>query len=412
MTVPVTNIFNNPAMITTKGLDILRNDCSNITRMARRWDKDFSGSTKIGNTLSIRQPGFRTYRSGAVAVPQGFNDSFSQITLQQGGCDIELTGAEMTLNINDFNREVTQPAMSATVEAISVQSAAMINGWSQFAGSVSADAPTDLKYFLDAKATMKLQSAVHEDGKLHGFMNPRQEAGMVNGLKSILTPIKDISELWQKGSLGGAYGYEFFSSANVPAFTLGTWSGTLTVTSTTTTQADGSYSTITIAGQTGAFAVGECLTIAGCNAVNPASKVVTPDLKQMRVRTSTNGSITVTPGLITSGPLQNCDALPLSTAAIYPWGFDAATALTAGTGQHIKTSAAYHEDALAFAMADLEDMSMVGAKTKRMVDDETGLRLQMSWGYDPINYKGLLRLDLLWAVAQLRPGFGTRVVSL
>ena len=409
MTLPVQNVFNNPAAITTESLDVLRNGCQIVSRVARRWDGDFAGTTKIGNTLSMRQPGFYKYRSGAVAAPQGFNDSYTQVTLAQGGCDIELTGAEMSLNVNDFAREVIKPMMAGTIEEISVEVANQVNSFSQFAGAVGGTF-TDLSYFLDAKATMQLQSAVHEDGKLHGFLNPRSETGIVGGLKSLLLPTKEITEQYRLGTMGSGGGYDFFSSANVPSFTLGTWSGSMTV-NTCTTAADGTYSTIAITGQTGSFAVGECLTIVGCHAVNPASKNTTADLKHFRVKTSSNGSITVTPGMIVSGPLQNVDALPGNGAAIYPWGVSAGTALASGTGQVLKTSAAYHEDAIVFAMADLEDMSATGARSKRMKDEETGLRVQTTWGYDPIGYKGIFRIDLLWATNTLRAGFGVRVIQ-
>lgn len=402
------NIFNNRVEITAAALDTVKNNLQMASRVARRWDSDYLGSTKIGDTLNVRVPGFYPYRSGATANPNGYNDTYVPVTLAQGGADILLTSKELTLNVDDFKQNVVKPLMATVYQQIDASIIANAKLFNQFYGKVGT-AVTNITPFLDAKAVMETQAAVRDDGKLSGLLNPYMQAGMIGGMASYLNPTKEISEQYRNGSIGNAGGLDFFSTANAPTQTCGTWSGTLTV--TTTLPADGA-SAFTIAGMTGTFNIGENFTIQGVHAVNPQGKGVQGELKQFVVTGQVSAAVSFSPAMILTGPLQNIDALPTSGAAVYPWGVDAASALAAGTGQVVKTSLAFHEDAIALGFADIMDVEgFGGASSTRMKDDQTGLRCRSLFWYNGVDDTALFRLDVLFGSALLRQGFGSKVIS-
>ena len=400
------NIFHNRVEITAAALDTVKNNCKMASRVARRWDGDYLESTKIGDTLNIRTPGFYPYRNGATAQPSGYNDSYVPLTLAQGGADILLTSKELTLNVDEFKNNIIKPLMATVFQKIDTLAIAPSLAFNQFSGRVGT-AVTNLTPFLNGFATMQTQSACPVNEKLSGLLNPYMQASMVGGLSTLLNPSKEISEQYRNGSLGEAGGLDFFSTANSPTQILGTWSGTVTVNAG---PADGS-GVITLSGQTGAYAVGENCTFAGVHAVNPQGKQVMSELKQFTIVASSNGAITVSPACYLTGPLQNVDALPASGAAVYMWG-DATSSLAAGTGQVIKTSLAFEEDAIALGFGDIVDVdSFGGASSTRMKDDQSGLRCRSLFWYNGQDDSALFRLDVLVGATLLRQGFGSKVIQ-
>ena len=94
------------------------------------------------------------------------------------------------------------------------------------------------------------------------------------------------------------------------------------------------------------------------------------------------------------------------------WGQSAGTALAAGTGQIVKTSAVFHEDAIALAIGDIVDVSgFGGASSTRMKDDQSGLRCRSLFWDNGMDDSALFRIDVLFGSSPLRLGYGSRVIS-
>ncbi len=412
------NIFNNVSMITAKALRTVRNNLKMASRVSRRWDGDFHQSFRIGDTLNIRRPGFYTYRSGAAAQPGGYNDTYQPVQMLQGGMDIELTVKELTLNVDEFQRNIVEPLaatlwqqIDASIIANIVPTAASPIGIAQFSGTIGT-APTNLTPFVDGYANMQDQSAVFTDDRISGMLNPHMQASLFTGLSTLFNPSSVIAEQYRNGSIGNAGGIDFYSTANTPSLTLGTWSGTIVYSS----GASDGGNTITVGGMTGTFAPGECFTINGVQSVNPSGKGLQAELKHFTVVSQAGAVITFSPNFYLTGPLQNINALPTGSASINPWGYTTATALSAGTGQVVKQSLVFHEEAFALCMGDLIDVGGMGGVggtriSSRMMDPQSGLRCSALFWLDGYNHKVLFRLDTLYGSTVMRQGFANKVVQ-
>lgn len=402
------NIFNNVSFITESAMDSLTNNLQMGSRVKRYWENDPLGSQKIGDTLNVRKPGYYGFRTGAAANPQGYNDTYTPIVVAQGGVDILLTSKELTLNLDDFNKNVMEPIGIRVAQEIDKSLHNHVLYANQFYGSVTGSI-SNITPFLQGYGIGKKQSAMPEDGKVSGALDPLSEAGMIGGMASYLNPTKEISEQYRNGSLGYAGGMDFFSSANVINQVLGTWSGTLTV---GTAPAEGGSSFV-ISGMTGSFAPGENFTLAGVYAVNPVDKSNTGTLKQFVVTSQVGTTVNFEPAIATTGPLQNVTALPSGGAAVYPWGNSSATALVAGTGQVIRVNSVFHEDFIGFAMCDLEDTSKMGgvSNSSRKRDPKTGIRLRNTLWYNGYGDQMLLRLDVLYGSNRVRQGNCVKIIE-
>jgi len=416
MSITSTNVWNNIAMITSRALEGVHNNTQMGRRVARRWDGDFKGSGRIGDTLSIRKPPVFATRTGPVAQPNAYVDGYTQVQLNQVGVDVELTSRELALNVDDFAANVMDNLVLALVQrydndiikATSCATSVDGRGFNQFAGAVGT-AITTMGPFLQAKAFAETQSAAPMDDRVSAMFNPFVAANTILGQTGYFHPDDVISENYKSGALGDLAGLKVFTTTNTPSLVMGTWSGTITYTSGAT---DGG-NTMTLAGMTGTFAPGEHFTVLGVQAVNPQGFAVQPELKEFEVVSQTGAVVTFFPSMNLTGTFQNVSALPVSGAAIYPWGSGnataaAASAVAAGTGQTVRRSLVFHEDALALCMADLDDIS---GFSKRMQDPKTGLRIRSSIWWDGVNDKKIFRLESLYGAATLREGFGADVIQ-
>ena len=415
------NIFNNVADISENILDVLHNNAKTPSRVNRDYDSPFNKKgAKIGDTYNVRLPMYAKYRTGNVASPSPYGDTFVPVTLLQGGADILLTSEQLTLNVDDFNRNVVKPLMAPVVNHLETILLAKALNFNQWAGTPGT-AVTSLLPFLDAVATMQIQSATPMDDKISGMLNPRMQTTFVNGLTTLLNPTKEISDQYRNGSMGEAGGIDYYATANSPAFTTGKWGGTPVIASTPAAT-DGGNTVATSGWSSGAtsLVVGDVLTISGVYAVNPVEQTLTADLKQFVVTqavSDSSGALTLTlspPFVITpqAGVPQNVNSLPQAGAAIYMYGTSASTAQASGTNLVCKQSLVYHEDALVLAIGDLVDTEgMGGAKSHRMKDDMTGMRCRCGFWYNGIDDEALFRIDILLGANSLRQGFGARILS-
>ena len=162
-------------------------------------------------------------------------------------------------------------------------------------------------------------------------------------------------------------------------------------------------SNITVATGTGSMAVGDIFTIGNVFRIHPETKASTGVLQQFVVTAAFAGgagSVAISPSIILAGAYQNV-IIPTTSATA-----GLTFAGTASTAHGI--SLAYHKSAFTFATADLflpKGLHFAGRDTL------DGISMRILEDYDAINDRLIVRADVLYGFAALRPQLASRIAN-
>jgi hypothetical protein len=122
---------------------------------------------------------------------------------------------------------------------------------------------------------------------------------------------------------------------------------------------------------------------------------------------TTDLTLSISPSIITSGPLQNCTGSPADNAVITYW------ALVAG-GTYAATvspqNLVFHPKAFASAMADLV-MPNGGATGSRVKSKQLAVAMRFVEQFQITSDQNLNRLDILFGTAAVQERMACRVVG-
>jgi hypothetical protein len=139
-------------------------------------------------------------------------------------------------------------------------------------------------------------------------------------------------------------------------------------------------------------------TIAGVLAVHPETKAAYSHEQQFTVLAgSTATNLLISPTIYLSGPKQNVNAAPTTTAVLTFFGDASGT---------YRQNLMYHRDYATFVTADLPLMDDAAKCVRRSQD---GLSIRVWQGSDIRNDELLLRLDILYGYKVLRPEWACRI---
>jgi hypothetical protein len=159
---------------------------------------------------------------------------------------------------------------------------------------------------------------------------------------------------------------------------------------------------LTVDGLTAAPVEGMVFTVQGTYDVHPETKAALPHLKQFTCAAGcTTTNLAFTPALIydTTNPRQNCSGAPTNDDDITFVG-----ALSTNYVQPLM----YHKEAYAFVTADLPLVDDAHKCVRRVKE---GLSMRAWMGSDIRNDELLLRLDILYGFAALRPEWACRMIG-
>ena len=388
-------------MITREALRILVNNLGFTRNVNRQYSDEYANEgAKIGDTLRIRKPPRYTIRTGAALNVQDKTDTQVPLVLDtQAGVDVNFTSKEMTLDIDDFADRVLQPAMATIANKIDLDGLALYKDVFNSVGTPGTT-PATAGVLLSANEYMDDQ-ATPRDGERCIALNPAANASLVDGLKGLFHASDKIDSQYKKGMMGmNTLGFkEIYMDQNVNVHTTGDYNGAHVLNGAVTDAADTATSTtLTIGTGTGTYNVGDVITIAGVNSVNPQNRQSTGKLQQFTVVTSTSTtSIAVSPAIRSTGAFQTVDALPTSTAAITEVG-------TASTGY--PQNLAYHRDAFTLGTADLLMPKGVDFASRQNYE---GISMRIVRAYDINNDQFPCRIDVLYGYKTLYGELATRV---
>lgn len=395
----MSNTLVTCSIVAKEALAILENMLSFSANVNRDYEAEFSANQSRGyspgQTINIKKPPRYTYRAGRVSVPQATVESTIPLTLSQGGTDLNFTGIERTLSLQQLEQKLT--AAMATVaneidrQGLDLARVATFNvigtpGTLPTTQALALAAVTGLNQRLD-------EMAAPRDKQRSLIMNPALNASMVQGFAGLFNNSSTLDKQFQRGVMVDSLGIAYAMDQNVATHT----NGSQVVAGTNINGANQTGSSITVAALGGTITRGTKITLPGVFAVNPQSRQSTGVAAQFTVTADVSGgatSIPISPAIVTSGAFQNVTASPTSGSPFTIFG-----TVSASYGANV----AYHRDAFTLAMVPM--YAPPSGKGVIDVAQEThkGLTMKVTEFYDGVNDNYIMRMDVLFGWAATYP---------
>lgn len=400
----MSNTFKVIDMVTKESLRIMHEKLAFIGTVDRQYDDSFKSSgAKIGSTLRVREPNQYKRRQGSrVMDVQDQNEQTQTITVAtQDGVDMRFNSAELIQSVNngaafdDLSKNYIEPAVSVLVSGIESDFLSYCTKLTPAVAGTAGSAINSLTALGAARAKLNQQLAPKDERYVQ--MDSVQMGTLVSGVASYFNDQKALSEQYREGFVKRTAMATFYENERVWTLANGADvageinNGTLT----------SGITSLTVDGFTAAPAVGAVFTVESIYDVHPETKAAYSHLKQFVVTAATTTSITFSPAMIydTTNPRQNCSGTPVNDADI--------TFVGAASASYLQPLM-YHPEAFQFVTADLPLMDDAQKCVRRMKDN---LSVRVWMGSDIRNDELLLRLDILYGMAALRPQWACRLIG-
>ena len=416
------NLFISPTWITTDTAVNYKNNITLVRYFDRQWNSEWTnkpGGAKIGYSVQVRLPQVFQVAEGQALVQQAILNQTVPLTLNhQYHVGMGWSSADSALLVEEVQK-ITQKAGIALANKSDVVAGLEVYKSVYFSiGPLSAISLTGTNpnitfdgAFTDGLAKLR-NIGVPED--LYACVDPQTQSKLLKVAFNQFNPQNWVGERFRKGEFSGpALGVDMWAwDPNVPTHTTGTFTSS-------TPLVDGALqtgSTLNIKGLgTYSFNAGDTFLLAGVNASNPQSFIDTGDQQEFVITTAVSGSgtatLTISPPIITSGPLQKVTASPANNASVFfrmsTGGITNAVAITMAA-QASRQSLIFHPEAFAFVMADLP-VPLAGANSKRKNDAEAKLSMRWSEQWSVQTDQEASRMEVLIGVAPVLPYFALRV---
>jgi hypothetical protein len=403
----MTNQFITTDLVSNTALAMFANNAPYVMTASRIYQDDFvSSGYKIGDTLQVRRQNHFIVGDGSVATPQSIIETVETIVIaHQYHALIAYTIQDLTLRIEDFSRLFIAPAVQEIItqmeKDISGQAEQVLNFFTGTAGVAINSFTT-----VDTAGAKLLEQGVNIASDAYLAMTVRDGSSLKGALLNNFTPVFN-EDIVRSSAIGHLSYFDIFQSQNIKHHIAGA-GPTLhssdpllvngAVASGNTIIMDGATPTIT-----DYFVVGDVISIAGVQSVNPVGRASTGQDMQFVVTANAasdgGGNITVlvAPIIIsdTTNPNRNVsNAVPNNAAVTMVGSYNVNTA--------------YPSRGLDIVCPPLYKLQVPYASVA--VDPETGLSLAVTQTGDILGYQNYMRIDLLCGF-QWHPQYAVKVLS-
>lgn len=412
----MSNTLATCSIIAKESLAILENMLGFARNVNRDYEAEFSSNQSrgysTGTTINIKRPPRYTFRSGRVASPQATVENTVPLTLAQGGTDMNFTGLERTLSLQQLEQKL-QAAMATIANQIDLDGLVMArntvgnaaNASGAGLGTVGAlpnTQATALATLTDSNMILDMMAAPR-DGNRFIVTGPQMNAALITGLQGLFNNQRKLAEQYDRGLLIDPLGLVFDLDQNVVTHT----NGTQATTGVTVNGAGQSGATINVnsASVTGTITRGSVITFANVFSVNPQNRQSTGRLMQFVVTADVAASATsipISPALTPTGAFQNVTASPANTAAV--------TVLGAASAAY-QANIAYHRDAFTLAMVPMYAPPSGKGVIDVAQESYKGMTIKVTEFYDGTNDNYVMRFDVLYGWAATYPELAVKVVA-
>ena len=426
--------------ITNEGLMILENELTFTDKVNREYDDRFGvDGAKIGYTINVRKPARFKGTAGPALNVEDFVESSVPVTLTtQFHVDTQFITSDLLLSIDQFSKRVLKPKIATIANRIDYDGLVMgKNAVANIVGTPGT-APTALSTFLTAGALLDTEG-VPRDGERYMVLDQFSQASMVGSLTGLFNPQVSISEQYKKGLMArDTVGFDWYMDQNVSSQTFATQTGTPQYDSTGTSSAiissgwadGGTLALKGLTATTGTINVGDVISIANVNMVNPQNRQAVNQARSFVVQpftgTPTNGTfvaatdsvtglvtggtytadgsgklqVQISTAIITGGQFQNVNAAPVNSAGVAFFGSNKVS----------PQGLAFHRDAFTLVSADLPLPGGVDMAA-RAAHKDIGVSMRVVRQYTINNDALPTRIDVLYGWAPLYRELGCRVAG-
>ena len=387
-------------MVAREAQAVAHEQCQFIGTVDRQYDSSFAKTgAKIGSSLRVRKPNRYTVTEDTRVMDVQDQDEETQtVTISKRAMvPMRFNSDELTLDTDDrtavslFSKRYIEPAVKVLVSKVESN---FLTYATKATFNLAGTAGTAIASLLvPGAARAKMNQGLAPKGDRFIQMDSVTMGGLVNGVAAYFNPSGAISEQFREGLVARTAMADYYENERCFTDTYGSDVTTVTINDATFTSGE---ATTTIAGSTG-HAVGNVITMAGCYAVHPETKVAYPNLQQFVITAVSGNDITISPTPVTSGAKQNVSAMPADGAAVVFAG---------ATSAAYVNSLMYHKQAFQFVTADLPLLGTAENCTRKVQD---GLSMRVWFDGDIRNDELLMRIDMLYGMAALRPEWACRM---
>lgn len=397
------NSYITTDLVLREALKVAHEESQFIATTDRQYDDSYSkNGARNGASIRVKNPlQFKRRQGSRIMSVQDQTETANTITAgTQDGVDIKFTSEDLALRIDqmgELSKRVIRPAVCQLISGIEADYIAFATkATAQLAGTAGT-AMTDLTVPGAARAKLN-QALAPKDKQRYIMTDSVSMAGMVNGMKGLFYDPSQGKESMREGMMGRnsmADWYENDRCWTMPnsADVAGTINaGTLT----------SGITSLTVNNLTAAPVAGMVFTVAGVYEVHPETKVAYSHLKQFVCSAGcTTTNLVFTPAIIydTTVANQNASGAPVTTAAI---------TFVGAASTNYSQSLMYHKEAFQFVTVDLPIMADAASCVRRVQD---GISMRVWQGSDIRNDELLMRIDILYGMAAMRPQWACRMIG-
>lgn len=413
------NAFAVTDLVAKEALRIAHEKCQFITTTDLQYDDYYrqNGQGKHGATLRVKRPNQYTRRQGSrVMAVQEQDERTQTITVAtQDGVDMRFNSAELIQSVsngaqfNDLSKNYILPAVSSLVSGIESDYIAFATKATANTAGTAGTPPTDLVAVGAARAKLN-QYLAPKDGNRNIQYDSVNMGTIVNGLKGLFQDSEQIKEQYREGMIGRTAMADWYENDRM--WTMVNGSDVTGSTDAAALVTDGALAaangvtvsmaaTVAVATQN----VGEVFTIAGVFACHPETKAAYSSLQQFTITAVGAVTTTISPQIFMTGARQNVVSSTGATLTAASFNAQVLTFIGIASTSYVQ-NLMYHKEAYQFITADLPLMDDAQKCVNKVQD---GLSIRVWMGSDIRNDELLMRLDLLYGFAALRPEWGCRI---
>lgn len=391
------NTLLTPSIISKETLVILENNLVAAGKVNRQFENQF---VKIGSSLTIRKPNRFVVTKGPGLTIQNVTEPSTSITINnQNVVGFQFSSADLSLVAEEFSERYCKPAAVVLANQLDFD---VLTNFNQVANEVGQPGTVPATFASLANVGQRMdENAVPQDGRTL-LLNPAAYWSLVAAFTGVF--VIPVAQPALKGFLANIANFEIYLDQNIQSQTVGAYAGTGVVNGANQTGS----SIVTngwTASVTGLLNVGDVITFASVNNVNPKNFQSTGSLANFVVTAPVNSdsggnaTIQISPAITTSGAFQNVSAAPANLAAITVKG-----TASAAYAQNL----AFVRDAFGLVTVPMELPGGVDFAAREMWK---GISLRIVRAYDINNDVMPARLDLLYGTSTFYQELACRLTN-